>query len=151
MRQATFDQHGHALADKTVHLGRGALRGADLVEHQPAGFSQVGGEAIRASLDRPPTYARAIGFDARRQVLYAGHFGFVNRTGQRVGRFPLFRTQYRDHESAWRAGAAWPKDAALRNYHLGDDDTVPWITSTGGRACWLAGWCSWRSSRYPCV
>nr|MBK7068714.1 hypothetical protein [Deltaproteobacteria bacterium] len=72
------------------------------------------------------------GWDSQgRQVLYAGHFGFVNRTGQRVGRFPLFRTQYRDHESAWRAGAAWPKDATLRNYHLGSDDTVPWPPRRG--------------------
>jgi len=86
-----------------------------------------------ASFYHLPFYLQ--GWDSQgRQVLYAGHFGFVNRSGQRVGRFPLFRTQYRDHESAWRAGAAWPKDATLRNYHLGDDDTVPWITSTGGRA-----------------
>lgn len=75
------------------------------------------------------------GWDSQgRQVLYAGHFGFVNRAGQRVARFPLFRTAYRDNESSWRAGMAWPKDATLRGYHLGDDDTVPWLPATGGRA-----------------
>ncbi len=51
----------------------GTFPGAQVFRYHPdTGFSQVGGEAIRASLDRPPTYARAIGFDARRQVLYAG-------------------------------------------------------------------------------
>lgn len=76
------------------------------------------------------------GWDSQgRQVLYAGHFGFVNRAGARVGRFPLFKSAYRDYESRWRAGQAWPTDSTLRGYHLGDDDTVPWITATGtGRA-----------------
>lgn len=86
-----------------------------------------------ASFYHLPFYLQ--GWDSQgRQVLYAGHFGFVNRTGQRVARFPLFRTAYRDNESSWRPGMAWPKDATLRTYHLGDDDTVPWIPSTGGRA-----------------
>jgi hypothetical protein len=34
---------------------------------------------------------------------------------------------------------AWPKDATLRNYHLGSDDTVPWLPSTGSTACPGAG------------
>ncbi len=67
-----------------------------------------------------------------RQVLYAGHFGFVNRSGQTIARFPQFRTAYRDNERAWRPGMAWPTDSALRRYHLGSDDGVPWITTTDG-------------------
>lgn len=64
-----------------------------------------------------------------RQPLYAGHFGFVNRAGARVANFPEFRTRYRDNERSWRPGMAWPSDSALRGYHLGSDDAVPWITS----------------------
>lgn len=64
-----------------------------------------------------------------RQPLYAGHFGFVSRTGARVGNFPDFRTRYRDNERSWRPGMAWPSDNTLRGYHLGADDSVPWITS----------------------
>ena len=41
-RQAALDQHGHALADETVHLGLAARRRADLVEHPPAGLGQIG-------------------------------------------------------------------------------------------------------------
>jgi hypothetical protein len=67
-----------------------------------------------------------------RQPLYAGHFGFISRTGARVGNFPDFRTRYRDNERAWRPGMAWPSDTTLRGYRLGSDDTVPWITSPAG-------------------
>ncbi|MDB4929737.1 MAG: hypothetical protein JWM10_2221 [Myxococcaceae bacterium] len=119
---------GHTLAIPTPYGDR--VIGAPTLEcAETAVFLRV----AFASFYHLPFFLQ--GWDSQgRQVLYAGHFGFVNRTGQRVARFPLFRTQYRDHETAWRAGAAWPKDATLRGYHLGDDDTVPWIPSTGGRA-----------------
>jgi hypothetical protein len=70
------------------------------------------------------------GWDAAgRQALYAGHFGFVNKAGQRIGTFPRFRTAYTDHSRTWRAGTAWPKDARLRGLRLAGDDTVPWLAS----------------------
>ncbi|MBX3273208.1 MAG: PPC domain-containing protein [Sandaracinaceae bacterium] len=72
------------------------------------------------------------GWDATgRQTMYAGHFGFVNASGARVGNFPSFRTAYRDHTSTWRAGQAWPSDSRLRGLRLGTDDTVHFL-STGG-------------------
>jgi hypothetical protein len=64
-----------------------------------------------------------------RQALYAGHFGFVNASGVRIGRFPLFRTAYRDHEREWRAGQAWPTDSTLRTYRLGTDDRVAFLST----------------------
>ncbi|MBL8601924.1 MAG: hypothetical protein JNK72_08370 [Myxococcales bacterium] len=67
-----------------------------------------------------------------RQTLYAGHFGFVNRNGQNVGRFPLFRTAYRDLERSWRAGQTWPSDATLRKFRLGSDDAVSWLAPVNG-------------------
>lgn len=75
------------------------------------------------------------GWDASgRQALYAGHFGFVNRSGARIGSFPSFRTQYRDHTSSWREGQPWPSDARLRSYRLGDDDAVQFLSREGGVA-----------------
>jgi len=66
-----------------------------------------------------------------RQPLYAGHFGFVNRRGERIGNFPNFRTQYTDATSTWREGQTWPTDARLRAMRLGNDDAVAFL-STGG-------------------
>jgi hypothetical protein len=75
------------------------------------------------------------GWDGQgRQVLFAGHFGFVNRNGQNVGRFPLFRGAYPDHETRWRPGTAWPREARLRGYHLGQDDAVPWLEGSSAGA-----------------
>ena len=72
-----------------------------------------------------------------RQAMYAGHFGFVNRRGERIRNFPLFRTAYTDYSDRWRAGQAWPSDARLRTMRLGSDDTVtflstPTVTAGGG-------------------
>ncbi len=72
------------------------------------------------------------GWDAQgRQTMFAGHFGFVNASGERVGNFPKFRTSYRDYEGSWRAGQAWPSDARLRRYRLGDDDAVGFLSEDG--------------------
>jgi hypothetical protein len=71
------------------------------------------------------------GWDAgSRQTMYAGHFGFVNASGQRVGNFPLFRTAYTDHQPTWRPGSRWPTDSRLRSFRLGTDDTIGFL-STG--------------------
>jgi|LNFM01.1.fsa_nt_gb hypothetical protein len=69
---------------------------------------------------------------ADRQPIFAGHFGFVFRTGQRVRNFPLFRSAYRDSTAGWREGAPWPTDAALRRMRLGTDDAVPFLTNADG-------------------
>ena len=78
------------------------------------------------------------GWDAAgRQTLYAGHFGFVNTRGERVGNFPNFRTSYRDYTSEWSPGGAWPHDSRLRTYHLGDDDRVPFLGSGEGAGAYF--------------
>jgi hypothetical protein len=69
---------------------------------------------------------------ADRQPIFAGHFGFVFRTGQRARNFPLFKTAYRDHTSTWTAGARWPSDPALRRMRLGSDDAVPFLSNADG-------------------
>jgi hypothetical protein len=70
------------------------------------------------------------GWDARtRQAMYAGHFGFVNRSGQRVGNFPQFRTAYADHEVRWEEGDAWPSDSRLRGFRLGTDDAIEFLST----------------------
>lgn len=69
---------------------------------------------------------------ADRQPIFAGHFGFVFRTGQRARNFPLFKTAYRDHTAGWTAGMRWPTDAALRRMHLGTDDGVPFLSNADG-------------------
>ncbi len=72
------------------------------------------------------------GWDSHtRQALFAGHFGFVNRNGAVVARFPSFRTAYRDYTSTWRPGQPWPSDARLRTMRLGDDDAVPFLGGAG--------------------
>ncbi len=70
--------------------------------------------------------------------LYAGHFGFVGRTGQVASGFPTFRTLYKDYTSTWQQGQAWPKDNTLRGRHIGTDDRVPWITdpADAGAGAW---------------
>ncbi|MCB9633847.1 MAG: hypothetical protein H6721_17145 [Sandaracinus sp.] len=75
------------------------------------------------------------GWDAHtRQTMFAGHFGFVNKDGAVIARFPSFRTAYRDHTSTWRAGQAWPSDTRLRGFRLGDDDGVPSLDGLGAGA-----------------
>lgn len=69
---------------------------------------------------------------ADRQPIFAGHFGFVFRTGQRARNFPLFKTAYRDYTGTWTAGARWPSDASLRRMHLGSDDTVSFLSNADG-------------------
>lgn len=69
---------------------------------------------------------------ADRQPIFAGHFGFVFRTGQRARNFPLFRTAYRDHTSQWTAAMPWPTDGALRRLRLGSDDGNSFLTNSDG-------------------
>jgi len=72
------------------------------------------------------------GWDSQgRQALYAGHFGFINGDGERVGKFPRFRTSYRDYEGDWSPGQPWPSDSRLRGYRLGDDDAVEFLSTDG--------------------
>lgn len=86
--------------------------------------------AAFASWYHLPFYVQ--GWDAHtRQTMYAGHFGFVNRSGEKVGRFPSFRTAYRDYEGQWAPGEPWPSDARLRGYRLGDDDAVDFLSADG--------------------
>ncbi len=66
-----------------------------------------------------------------RQAMFAGHFGFVNRRGENIARFPAFRTAYTDHTSRWREGQAWPTDSRLRGMRLGNDDTVAFLSTDG--------------------
>ena len=78
------------------------------------------------------------GWDAdSSQRLYAGHFGFVNASGQRVGRFPSFRSNYLDHTGSWSAGQPWPSDSRLRGYRLGDDDGVPSLEEGAGAGAYF--------------
>jgi hypothetical protein len=67
-----------------------------------------------------------------RQPIFAGHFGFVFRTGSRVRNFPLFKSAYVDHTARWTPSANWPSDSALRRMHLGTDDAVPFLTNPDG-------------------
>ncbi|MCC6876816.1 MAG: PPC domain-containing protein [Sandaracinaceae bacterium] len=70
------------------------------------------------------------GWDSEtRQAMFAGHFGFVNREGVRIGRFPRFRTSYADHEGRWQAGQPWPTDATLRARRLGNDDKIAFLST----------------------
>lgn len=72
------------------------------------------------------------GWDAAgRQTLYAGHFGFINRTGVRINNFPRFRTAYTDHTARWSDGMPWPSDARLRGLRLGTDDAVTFLSEDG--------------------
>jgi len=72
------------------------------------------------------------GWDSRgRKPLYAGHFGFIHATGERVANFPRFRTSYRDYESSWSVGDDWPSDSVLRGRRLGTDDEVGFLSTDG--------------------
>jgi len=54
--------------------------------------------------------------------VYFGHFGVVDKNGDPVPGYPRFKSQYRDHETSWRAGQSWPSDPTLRRKHVGTDD-----------------------------
>ncbi len=78
------------------------------------------------------------GWDSHtRQTIYAGHFGFVDADGERVARFPRFRSAYRDHTGAWSDGDEWPTDERLRGYRLGDDDAVPFLGPKAGAGAYF--------------
>jgi hypothetical protein len=42
MGQTALNEHRHAFADETVHLGLSARRGTDFVQHQTAPFGEIG-------------------------------------------------------------------------------------------------------------
>jgi len=78
------------------------------------------------------------GWDSHtRQRIFAGHFGFVNSDGERVARFPAFRTRYSDHSGDWSAGQSWPSDERLRGYRLANDDGNPWLGSDAGAGAYF--------------
>jgi hypothetical protein len=58
------------------------------------------------------------------QSIYFGHFGVVNKDGNPVAGFPQFKSSYRDYESTWQSGQAWPSDVTLRKRHVGSDDST---------------------------
>ena len=85
--------------------------------------------ATFASWYHLPFYVQ--GWDAAgRQTMYAGHFGFVNSDGTRIGNFPRFRESYRDYESGWAPGTSWPSDTRLRGFRLGDDDDIAFLSTS---------------------
>ncbi len=87
--------------------------------------------AAFASWYKLPFYLR--GWDAsQKRYMYAGHFGFVDANGNGLTGFPKFRDQYKNYESTWSPGDAWPTDAALRLKHLGSDDTVAFLKGPNG-------------------
>jgi len=69
--------------------------------------------------------------------LYAGHFGFVDPSGNGVSGFPRFKAQYQDKETSWHDGDPWPKDAKLRTMHLGDGDGVAFLEAGAGAGAWF--------------
>ncbi len=78
------------------------------------------------------------GWDAHtRQWMYAGHFGFVNSSGDNIGRFPNFRTRYADHTGEWSPGDEWPTDSRLRTYRLGDDDGIAFLEDGAGAGAYF--------------
>jgi len=86
--------------------------------------------AAFASWYHLPFYVQ--GWDSEgRQALYVGHFGFINASGERVGKFPTFRSSYRDYEGDWSPGQPWPSDSRLRGYRLGDDDAIEFLSTDG--------------------
>jgi hypothetical protein len=73
------------------------------------------------------------GWDAeKRQTMFAGHFGFVTKTGAAYPGFTSFRDAYADHESSWQLGDEWPHDSKLRRRRLADDDENPFLESLNG-------------------
>ena len=73
------------------------------------------------------------GWDAeRRQPVYAGHMGFVDKNGQPLVGFPHYRDRYADHQDSWSPGDPWPRDEALRKRRLGDDDRNIFLEEEGG-------------------
>ncbi len=73
------------------------------------------------------------GWDSEsKRYMYAGHFGFVDSSGNGIAAFPSFKTKYKDYEKTWKVGDAWPSDAGLRMKRLGDNDTVKFLTGPNG-------------------
>lgn len=75
------------------------------------------------------------------KAAYFGHFGVIDRNGNTFSGFPAFKTRYKDHESTWREGQAWPKDSTLRARHSSanpsqdgvviDGEALPYGATTG--------------------
>jgi hypothetical protein len=56
------------------------------------------------------------------RVVYFGHFGVVDKSGQPAAGFPAFKSLYKDYERSWQPGSEWPSDPSLRRKHVGPDD-----------------------------
>lgn len=73
------------------------------------------------------------GWDSEgKRFMYAGHFGFIDGSGNAIGGFPAFKSKYKDYEKTWKVGDAWPSDANLRMKRLGDNDTVKFLSGPNG-------------------
>jgi hypothetical protein len=62
------------------------------------------------------------GFD-NGKTIYMGHMGVVDKDGNPVSGFPLFKARYKDFEGRWADGQSWPSDPQLRASHVGQDDS----------------------------
>ncbi len=61
-------------------------------------------------------------------MIYMGNFGIVDKNGDPVPGYPLFKAKYKDYEPSWQAGQAWPHDPGLRASHVGQDDSEHDVT-----------------------
>lgn len=84
-----------------------------------------------ASWYKLPFYLRAWDPETK-STIFAGHFGFVDASGNGVGKFPRFKEKYKDYEKSWAVGDDWPSDEVLRMRRLGDNDTVTFLTGPNG-------------------
>jgi hypothetical protein len=65
------------------------------------------------------------------QPIYFGHFGVIDKAGNPVSGYALFKTLYKDTEKTWKAGDAWPTDSVLAKKHVGTDDDASGILVDG--------------------
>ncbi len=65
------------------------------------------------------------------QPIYFGHFGVIDKAGNPVSGYPLFKTLYKDTEKSWKAGDAWPSDSTLAKKHVGSDDDASGVLVDG--------------------
>lgn len=91
--------------------------------------------AMYSALNHLPFYVKS-------DDLYAGHFGFIKKDGSAHPWGANFKN-YKDYESTWHAGDAWPTDSRLRGMHVesyksGDETFVESSPGTkGGDGAWF--------------
>ncbi len=125
--EAVPSENGGTTISIPTPFGDKKLRGPTL---ECAEFGMVI-RATFASWYKLPFYLRAWDPKTKRSM-YAGHFGFVDADGNGFPGFPRFRDLYKNYESTWKVGDAWPSDAALRMRRLGADDTVAFLSGPNG-------------------